>query len=218
MRIQSASSLAVVVFALASIAAAAMAQRPQREGKEVVEAVCFGCHATGKNGAPRIGDARAWATRASQGLTSLTAHAISGIRKMPAHGGAAGTSDLELERSIVYMVNRSGGSWIVPTDKDAPMVVRASEAIVRGQCARCHQSGAHGAPRIGDRAAWAPRMAHGLNALVASAVHGHGPMPARGGKPDLSQEEIRGAIVYMFNYGLPSVLPAPDAAASAVRQ
>jgi cytochrome c5 len=214
MRIETTSTLAIMAFALATISPAATAQRPERQGKEVVDAVCFACHGSGKNGAPRIGDARAWAARSSQGLTGLTAHAISGIRKMPAHGGAAETTDLELERAIVYMVNRSGGRWIDPTDKDAPKAARSSETIVRGQCAHCHQTGVHGAPRIGDRAAWAPRIAHGLDALVASAVHGHGPMPARGGMPDLSQEEIRGAIVYMFNYGLPLVQPAADAAAA----
>jgi len=55
-------------------------------------------------------------------------------------------------------------------------------------------------------------MAKGLDRLVASAVHGHGPMPSRGGLPDLSNEEIRGAIVYMFNYGLPAISPPPPAA------
>jgi cytochrome c5 len=214
MRIHTASLPAIVLFAVvASFAVPAAAQRPDRQGKDVVEAVCAACHATGKEGAPRIGDAAAWSARAQQGLTGLTAHAITGIRKMPAHGGAAGVSDVELQRAIVYIVNRSGGNWIEPTDKAAAPVARTSEAIVRSQCAQCHQPGTQGAPRIGDRAAWTPRMAKGLNALVASAVHGHGPMPARGGMPDLTDDDIRGAIVYMFNYGLPAVQPPPVAAA-----
>jgi hypothetical protein len=92
--------------------------------------------------------------------------------------------------------------------------MRSSEAIVRAQCATCHESGRDGAPKIGDRAAWIPRLKRGLDPLVASAVHGHGPMPARGGLPDLSDAEIRGAIVYMFNYGVPPAAPpAPVAAA-----
>jgi cytochrome c5 len=211
MRIHTASLPAFAFAALAALGGPAAAQVPDRQGKDVVDAVCTACHGTGKDGAPRIGDAHAWSDRAQQGLSSLTAHAITGIRKMPAHGGAEGVSDLELQRAIVYMVNRSGGNWIEPTDKNATTVARTSEAIVRKQCAQCHQSGTQGAPRIGDRAAWTPRMAKGLSALVVSAIHGHGPMPARGGMPDLSDDDIRGAIVYMFNYGLPAVQPPPIA-------
>ena len=74
------------------------------------------------------------------------------------------------------------------------------------------QSGRNGAPKIGDRAAWIPRLKRGLDPLVASAVHGHGPMPSRGGLPDLSDAEIRGAIVYMFNYGTPTAAPPAPAA------
>lgn len=219
MRIQTASlSAATLLAVLAALGGPAAAQRPDRQGKEVVDAVCAACHASGKDGAPRIGDTDAWAARAAQGLTSLTGHAITGIRKMPAHGGAAGLSDLELQRAIVYMVNHSGGKWIEPTDKAAPPVARTSEQIVRSQCAQCHQPGTQGAPKIGDRAAWTPRMAKGLSALVVSAVHGHGPMPSRGGMPDLSEEDIRGAIVYMFNYGLPAVQPPPVAAADPYHQ
>jgi cytochrome c5 len=214
MRIPTASFPAITLFAmLAVFGGPAAAQRADRPGKDVVDAVCAACHVSGKEGAPRIGDAGAWATRVQQGLTGLTAHAITGIRKMPAHGGAAGVSDVELQRAIVYMVNRSGANWIEPADANAPMVARTSEAVVRSQCAQCHQPGTQGAPKIGDRAAWTPRLAKGLDVLVASAVHGHGPMPARGGMPDLTQEDIRGAIVYMFNYGLPPASPPPAAAA-----
>lgn len=191
---------------------AALAQ--DRSGKDVVDAVCAACHATGKDKAPRIGDARAWARRSSQGLTALTAHAISGIRKMPAHGGSSGVSDLEIQRAIAYMVNRSGGHWVEPQAAGPLLQVRTSESIVQNQCATCHKDGKDGAPKLGDRAAWTPRMAKGLDTLVANAIHGHGPMPARGGMPDLSNAEIRGAILYMFNYGTPPVpAAAPQAAA-----
>ena len=101
----------VTLFAtLSAFSGAADAQRKERQGKEVVDAVCAACHASGKDKAPRIGDAKAWAERASQGLTALTAHALTGIRDMPAHGGNSGVSDIEIERAITYMVNRSGSS------------------------------------------------------------------------------------------------------------
>jgi Cytochrome C oxidase, cbb3-type, subunit III len=85
---------------------------------------------------------------------------------------------------------------------------------VQAQCAKCHRDGLQGAPRIGDRAAWTPRLKKGLDALVKSAVHGHGPMPARGGVADLTDLELQGAVVYMFNYGVPEAPATPTAAAS----
>jgi cytochrome c5 len=207
--------LPVVVLAAALAASGdAAAQRKERQGKEVVDAVCGECHASGKEGAPRIGDAHAWGGRASQGLSSLTSHAIKGLRKMPAHGGSKGVSDLEIQRAIVHMVNSSGGHWIDPLPPNRPPLARTTEHIVQTQCARCHQAGLDGAPRMGDRPAWTPRMAKGLDELVASAVHGHGPMPSRGGLPDLSRQEIRSAILYMFNQGMPAVTPPPAVAAA----
>jgi cytochrome c5 len=188
---------------------AADAQRQERQGKDVVDAVCSGCHATGTHHAPRIGDTQAWAARASQGLSALTDHAIQGIRNMPPHGGNAGLSDIELERAIVYMVNHSGGHWVEPIGGATPAVLRTSDTIVRDQCAKCHLDGQGGAPKIGDRAAWIQRLKKGLDPLVASAMHGHGGMPARGGLADLSDVELRGAILYMFNYGVPTVAAAP---------
>jgi cytochrome c5 len=200
--------------ALSIFIASAHAQRQERQGKDVVDVVCGACHLQGKDNAPRIGDAKAWSARASLGLTALTANAVKGIRNMPAHGGNAGVSDIEIERAITYMINQSGGHWVEPAGGATPAVLRTSESIVRAQCATCHESGRDGAPKIGDRAAWIPRLQRGLDPLVASAVHGHGPMPSRGGLPDLSDAEIRGAIVYMFNYGVAPVAPPEPVAAA----
>lgn len=208
--------LAAVVLGCVLVAGGAFAQqRKERSGKEVVDKVCAACHQSGKNNAPKIGDSKAWDPRAAQGLSALTEHAVKGIRDMPAHGGAAGGSvgvtDIEIERAITYMVNQSGGNWIEPIAGATPAVLRTSEQVVKTQCAKCHQSGENGAPKIGDSAAWVPRLKKGLDALVASAIHGHGAMPARGGLPDLSDEQIRGAIVAMFSAG---IKPVPQAQAA----
>ena len=171
-----------------------------RSGKEVVDADCATCHRTGENNAPRIGDAQAWAPLAARGLTGLTESALAGIRNMPAHGGDMTLSDIEIERAITYMVNQSGGNWIDPIDPATPAVARKGEEVVRAQCASCHEAGTEGAPRIGDREAWIERIARarGIDALVNSAIHGHGPMPPRGGLADLTDAEIRAAILYMY--------------------
>jgi cytochrome c5 len=110
-------------------------------------------------------------------------------------------SDLEISRAITYMVNQSGGNWAEPTDKAAKPVTRTGEQVVNAQCIKCHGTGVGGAPKIGDRAAWTPRISRGLDAVVASAIHGHGGMPARGGMADATDAEIRAAVLYMFNKG-----------------
>ncbi len=189
--------------ALLALALGAQAQSASgaRSGKEVVEQVCSACHASGAMGAPRIGDKAAWEKRASRGLSSLTENALKGIRNMPPHGGQPTLSDLEIRRAITYMVDQSGGSWIEPIDKANRLPERSGEQVVRAQCAKCHQAGVGGAPRIGHREDWIPRMKNGLDAVVRSAINGHGGMPARGGMANLTDAELRGAVVYMLNQG-----------------
>lgn len=64
-------------------------------------------------------------------------------------------------------------------------------------CAACHASGAAGAPKLGDKAAWAPRIATGGAALQASALKGKGVMPAKGGNGGLSDADVTAAVEYM---------------------
>lgn len=194
---RTAAALLAASLSLASLEI--MAQAGERSGKDVVETVCASCHAAGVNGAPRIGDKQAWSKRASQGLSSLTQHALEGIRKMPAHGGNPGLSDLEIGRAVAYMVNRSGGKWIEPVSAKDLAAGRSGEQVVKAQCVKCHKNGVGGAPKIGDRNAWVPRMKLGLDNLVRSAIRGHGGMPPRGGQANLTDDELRSAIIYMFN-------------------
>lgn len=192
---------------LASLAGpAAHATMPgERSGQEVVELTCASCHKTGFEGAPRIGDAKAWEKRTAKGLSSLTGSALEGVRRMPPHGGNLGLTDTELKRAIAYMVNHSGGNWVEPIDRRAPVRARKGEQIVQAQCAKCHAGGLNGAPRIGDKEAWVQRAKLGFESVVRSAIHGHGAMPARGGMADLTDEEMRSAVAYMFQA---SVKPA----------
>jgi cytochrome c5 len=186
----------------------------ERSGKQVVEQVCGSCHVKGVKGAPKIGDKKAWGKRAEQGLSSLTEHALKGIREMPAHGGSANLTDLEIGRAVAYMVNQSGGKWVEPVSAKDMAAERTGEQVVKAQCAQCHQAGKGGAPKIGDANAWKPRLSKGVDALVASAIRGHGGMPPRGDKADLTDGEIRNAILYMYNPAAPakSAAAAPEAA------
>ena len=191
--------LAGALLCLAGSAVAAKPAGTPRTGKEIVEVHCASCHAKGVKGAPRIGDKKAWAARASRGLTGLTDSAIKGVRDMPPHGGSPGLTNVEIERAIIYMVNQSGGQWVEPVDVTTPPGERSGKQVVTEQCSRCHETGKGGAPKIGDRAAWIPRLNHGLDTTVRSAINGHGGMPPRGGKANLTDNEIRNAIIYMFN-------------------
>lgn len=187
------------VLCLAASVTPSGAQGDGRSGKQVVDQVCAACHATGAKGAPRIGNKDAWAPLAARGLTSLTESALKGIRNMPPHGGNPGLSDLEIERAITYMVNRSGGHWTPPIGGVTPAMERKGKQIVEAQCSKCHGTGVFGAPKIGDRHAWILRLKKGLDYLVRSAINGHGPMPPRGGMASLTDAELRAAILYMFN-------------------
>lgn len=135
---------------------------------------------------------------------------------MPAHAGNPGLTDFEIKRAITYMVNESGGHWNEPIDKASPPVARNGEQIVHMQCVKCHGTGVDGAPKVGDRAAWIPRMKQGLDSLVRSSINGHGGMPARGGMADLTDPEIRDAVIYMINFG--TGLPVTRTARAAAGQ
>jgi cytochrome c5 len=76
---------------------------------------------------------------------------------------------------------------------------RTGEEIVNSACAACHQAGVANAPKLGDKAAWAPRVKTGLQGMLAVAIKGKGAMPPRGGLADLSDAELARAIVYMAN-------------------
>ena len=186
-------ALALVAAILPAVAAAA-----QLTGRQVVEEQCIACHGAGLEGAPRIGDAKAWQPRAARGLSSLTKNALAGVRKMPPHGGKLALTDLEIKRAIAYMVNQSGGSWTEPLDRARPPAARSGEAIVQARCSQCHGTGVGGAPRIGDKTAWIARAREGFDGLVRSAIRGHGGMPARGGMADLTDAEMRSAVTHMF--------------------
>jgi len=91
---------------------------------------------------------------------------------------------------------------------------RTGKEVEQSVCFRCHESPTSPAPKVGDRNAWVPRLSKGIDTLVSSAIHGHGGMPPRGGKAELTDNEIRSAILYMFNPE-GAAAPAPQAAFSA---
>lgn len=213
------------------------ANRPLRAGEEVYKAQCVACHAAGAAGAPKFGDAAAWAPRIATGYDALLLSALKGKGAMAAQGGGD-FQDVEIGRAVVYMTAAAGGKFAepaapagaaqaadaaaatAPAMTAAPAAVAtapapaaapaaaatpvaaadsgAGEALYKQACMACHAAGVAGSPKFGDKAAWAPRIQTGIEAMTASAIKGKGAMPPKGGSA-ASDADIHSAVVYMVN-------------------
>ena len=80
-----------------------------------------------------------------------------------------------------------------------PKAQKSGEEVFKSTCAACHQTGAAGAPKVGDNAAWAKLLKDGLANMTKTAIAGVKAMPPRGGNPELSDLEVARAIVHMGN-------------------
>ena len=76
---------------------------------------------------------------------------------------------------------------------------RTGEQVYNAVCTSCHQTGVAGAPKLGDKAAWAPHLMHGTAGLLQSALKGKGAMPPKGGNPSLSDDDVRAAVEFMVS-------------------
>jgi cytochrome c5 len=74
---------------------------------------------------------------------------------------------------------------------------RSGQEIFQSKCAACHTTGVAGAPKVGDKQAWAPRIAQGMDTMLGNATNGLRAMPPMGTCMDCSREELRAAIQYM---------------------
>ncbi|PKM22700.1 MAG: cytochrome c5 family protein [Gammaproteobacteria bacterium HGW-Gammaproteobacteria-14] len=74
---------------------------------------------------------------------------------------------------------------------------RAGDAVYNAACMACHATGAAGAPKTGDKAAWAPRIGKGMATLVKNSINGINAMPPMGMCMNCSEDEIKAAVEYM---------------------
>ena len=200
------------------------ANRPLQTGEAVYTAQCSACHAAGVVGAPKFGDAAAWGPRIGQGYDALLTSALKGKGAMGAQGGGA-FSDLEVGRAVVHMANAGGAKFAEPqapaaaggaapaaaapaaAPAPAPAAAPAAaapvaaagggEALYTQDCQVCHAAGVAGAPKFGDKAAWAARVGAGVDGLTASALKGKGAMPPKGGTT-ASDADIKATVQYML--------------------
>lgn len=208
------------------------ANRPLKSGEEVFKAQCAACHTTGAAGAPKLGDAPAWAARIAAGFDALVQSALKGKGAMPAQSGGD-FDDVEIVRAVAFLANSAGASFAEPqrpaagtaaapaadAASAAPVVAAApapavapaaapapaaattvaaagGEALYKQACAVCHAAGVAGAPKLGDKAAWALRLQSGVPQLVQAAIQGKGAMPPKGGA-SASDAEVEAAVQYM---------------------
>ncbi|AOS84694.1 cytochrome C [Chlorobaculum limnaeum] len=75
----------------------------------------------------------------------------------------------------------------------------AGKEIYDASCAMCHNSDAMGAPKPGDKAAWEPRLAKGMDTVMKNTIEGFNTMPARGGNPSLTDDQLKSAVEYMID-------------------
>jgi cytochrome c5 len=73
------------------------------------------------------------------------------------------------------------------------------KAVFDASCQACHATGVAGAPKLGDKAAWAPRLGAGATTLLASAIKGKNAMPPKGGNLSLSDADVKAAVDYMVS-------------------
>jgi cytochrome c5 len=182
-----------------------------QSGEQVVKTVCATCHQAGLAGAPKIGDKVAWGPRIKQGQAALVQSALKGKGAMPPKGGNASLSDDDIARAVAFMANQAGASFKEPAVKApaqkpgaqaaAPAAGGAADGkkVYDSTCTACHAAGVAGAPKLGDKAAWAPRIKQGMDTLVQSATKGKGAMPPKGGNASLSDADLRAAIEYMVS-------------------
>lgn len=187
---------------------APMAAPGARSGEAIVQATCAACHQAGVAKAPRIGNKQDWAEHLKHGLNGMVQNAIKGKGAMPPKGGDASLTEDEIRRAVVHMANQSGASFKAPAAPQPQAQSHADhgkpgaadgKAVYDKVCFACHAQSVAGSPKLGDSAAWAPRVKQGMDALVQSVMKGKGAMPPKAGNPALSDAEIRAAVDFMVS-------------------
>lgn len=105
---------------------------------------------------------------------------------------AAGATNMD--KSVSERLQKVGAVEV----RDANRALKGGEDVFKAQCSACHATGAAGAPKLGDKGAWAARIKNGYDALLSSALKGKGAMAPQGGG-DHNDVEIGRAVVYMAN-------------------
>ena len=128
------------------------------------------------------------------------------------YSGDSGITDEGVQKQIAERIKPVGEVYLgsvpaaVASNTSAPAAdtstVAAAEVngeqVYQQVCSACHAAGVLNAPKPGDKAAWEPRLAKGIDSVYASAINGIGTMPAKGGRVDMSDDAIKAAVDYLL--------------------
>lgn len=112
--------------------------------------------------------------------------------KSAAVSGDADSADIRIQPVAKFALQ----SAAAPAAGGAP---KDGATVFNTVCSACHNTGAAGAPKAGDKAAWAPRIAQGKDALYKSALNGKNAMPPKGGAASLSDDEVKAAVDFLVS-------------------
>ena len=164
--------------------AGATAARASMNGEQVFGAVCKTCHEAGIAGAPKVGDKAAWAGPIKKGYETLVQHALNGFlepgKLLPPRGGNPDLSDVEVERAVVYMANRSGANF------KEPAATTPATAAPAAAAAAVPASAAPAAPAPGASSAAAPATATSTVSAAPPAAAAGAPATKAGAALDLA--------------------------------
>ena len=117
------------------------------------------------------------------------------------YGASSGTAERVKAVGQINLASKTTVSSATTQVTATAMAVIDGKKIYNGMCVACHGAGVAGAPRVGDKGAWAERIDKGASTLYANAINGvqgsSGVMPAKGGNPALSDDEIKAVVDYM---------------------
>ena len=125
-----------------------------------------------------------------------------GAGAKPGAGSSAFTPEATAERimPVGKVATEPSAGPVVAAASAGPKKPASAEAVYKAQCAACHAAGVLGAPKFGDKAAWAPRISKGYQALLTAVLKGKGAMPAQAGG-QFSDEEIGAAVKHLTKSG-----------------
>lgn len=132
-----------------------------------------------------------WATIAVAAILIAVIYPLTSNKKVGSAADNSQADEAEVRIQPVAKFELTKAAAVAAGPKDGP-------TIFNTVCTACHSTGAAGAPKVTDKAAWAPRVATGKEALYKSALNGKNAMPARGGVATLTDDEVKATVDYIL--------------------
>ena len=165
-------------------------------GEQVFQSLCKTCHEPGIAGAPKVGDKAQWAGSIKKGYETLAQHAINGIQEsgkvMPPKGGNPDLADVEVQRAVVYMANRSGANFKEPAAPAATTSPSPPAATASALPAAVPAPSSSAAPTAGSASAPGVTPAATTGGAPSATASASGPLDRAAGQA-LMQKDGCGA-------------------------